>query len=208
MTRRVSRHLVPRLPPHAPGMAIGLYGGSFNPPHDAHRMVAETALDRLGLDRLWVLVTPGNPLKDNRSLPPAIERMAATRALFEDPRIVVTDVEAGIGAARTYEVIRHLKARAPKVRFVWIMGADNLGSLHGWGRWREIADLVPIAVVDRPGATFSPLSSRAAIAIRHARVDERDVAGLASMDAPAWAFIHARRLALSSTALRCRGASA
>ena len=207
MTRAVSRHRIPRLPPHAPGMAIGLYGGSFNPPHAAHRMVAETALERLGLDRLWVLVTPGNPLKDNRALPPAAERMAATRALFDDPRIVVTDVEAGVGAARTHEVIRHLKARAPGVRFVWIMGADNLGGLHNWGRWREIADLVPIAVVDRPGATFSPLSSRAAIALRRARVDERDAAGLSHMEPPAWAFLHGRRLALSSTALRGHGAS-
>ncbi|QZO02437.1 nicotinate-nucleotide adenylyltransferase [Chenggangzhangella methanolivorans] len=188
-------------------MAIGLYGGSFNPPHAAHRMVAETALEKLGLDRLWALVTPGNPLKDNRALPPAANRMAAARALLDNPRIVVTDVEAGIGAARTFEVVRHLKSRAPDVRFVWVMGADNLASLHGWGRWRELAGLTPIAVVDRPGGTFAPLSSRAAAVLRRSRIDERDAAGLAHMEPPAWAFLHGRRLDLSSTALRGRGAS-
>ena len=207
MIRHVSRLRTPRLPPHAPGMAIGLYGGSFNPPHAAHRMVAETALERLGLDRVWVLVTPGNPLKDNSALPPAGERMAATRELFADPRIVVTDVEREIGAARSYEIVKHLAARAPGVRFVWIMGADNLASLHGWGRWRALGDLVPIAVVDRPGATFSPLSSRAAAVLGRFRVDERDAAGLPGMRAPAWTFLHGRRLALSSTALRGGGAS-
>ena len=207
LPRRVSRVLTPRLPPHSPGMAIGLYGGSFNPPHAAHRMVAETALEKLGLDRLWALVTPGNPLKDNRALPPAATRMAAARALFDDPRIVVTDVEAGIGAARSFEVLRHLKARAPDVRFVWIIGADNLVSLHGWGRWRELAGLAPIAVIDRPGGTFAPLSSRAGSVLRRARIDERDAAGLAHMDPPAWVFLHGRRLDLSSTALRGRRAS-
>ena len=188
-------------------MAIGLYGGSFNPPHEAHRMVATLSLRRLGLDRVWLLVSPGNPLKDNRALPPLEARLKATRALMGDPRVEATGLEAGIAAAHTIDIVSHLVARRPGVRFVWIMGADNLASFHRWRRWREIASLIPIAVIDRPGATFAPLSARAARALGPSRIDERDAAGLAYMDPPAWVFLHGRRLDLSSTALRGRRAS-
>jgi nicotinate-nucleotide adenylyltransferase len=189
-------------------MAIGLYGGSFNPPHEAHRKVALTALKRLKLDRVWLLVTPGNPLKDNAALPPLDERLAAARRLVAHPRIEVTGVEAGLGVTRTYDALAYLTARRPDLRFVWIMGADNLATFHGWGRWREIAGLAPIAVVDRPGATFAPLSARAAQAFARFRVDEGEAAALASMAPPAWSFLHGPRSDLSSTALRGRKAAA
>jgi nicotinate-nucleotide adenylyltransferase len=198
------RLLTPKLPPHAPGMAIGLYGGSFNPPHEAHRMVALTALRRLRLDRVWILVTPGNPLKERAGLPPLDDRIAAVGALVSHPRVDVTGVEAGIGTSRTREVLAYLKGRCPAVAFVWIMGGDNLRDLHRWGRWRRIVELAPIAVVDRPGATFSPLSARAACAYRAARLDERDAAALSRAPAPAWVFLHGPRSGLSSTALRGR----
>lgn len=202
MSRAASGHLAPRLPPHAPGMSIGLYGGSFNPPHAAHRMVARAALTRLGLDRLWLLVSPGNPLKDNAELPSVDARMAAAKALLDHPRIVVSDLEAELGAARTYDVAVHLRRRCPGVRFVWIMGADNLATFHRWGRWREIAALMPIAVVDRPGATLSPLSSPAGRALGAARLAESDAALLPFAQPPAWCFLHVPRSPLSSTALR------
>lgn len=201
------RALTPRLPPHAPGMAIGLYGGSFNPPHEAHRKVALQALRRLGLDRVWLLVSPGNPLKDNAGLPPLERRLDAARRLMAHPRLTVTGVEAAIGAVRTFEVIAHLKARCPDVRFVWIMGADNLATFHGWRDWRRLAGLVPIAVIDRPGATYAPLSSPAARALSRWRVDESDAGSLAWREPPAWAFLHGPRSDLSSTALRGRKAA-
>jgi nicotinate-nucleotide adenylyltransferase len=201
----MSRLLTPKLPPHAPGMAIGLYGGSFNPPHEAHRKVAETALKRLGLDRVWMLVTPGNPLKAHDGLPPLDERIAAVRTLIRHPRIEATGVERDIGTSRTCQVLAYLKRRCPNVDFVWIMGADNLADLHRWGRWRRIMELAPVAVVDRPGAVFAPLSARAAQTYASRRIDETDAATLARTPAPAWVFLHGPRSPLSSSALRDRG---
>lgn len=194
-----------KLPSHAPGMAIGLYGGSFNPPHAAHRMVALTALRRLKLDRVWMLVTPGNPLKQRAGLPSLERRLAAVRALADHPRIDVTGVEAAIGTSRTCQVISYLTDRRPDVAFVWIMGGDNLAELHRWGGWRRIIELAPVAVVDRPGATFAPLSARAAQTYRGARLDEGDASTLARTPAPAWVFLHGPRSDLSSTDLRGRG---
>ncbi|MDR4306745.1 nicotinate-nucleotide adenylyltransferase [Chelatococcus sambhunathii] len=196
------RVLTPKLPPAAPGMAIGLYGGSFNPPHEAHRKVALTALKRLGLDRLWVLVTPGNPLKAHGGLAPLEERITAVRALIDHPRVAVTGVEQAIGTSRTCEVLGYLRSRRPEVAFVWVMGADNLIDLHRWGRWRRIVELAPVAVIDRPGSTFAPLSARAAKVYGRFRVDESDAPALARTPAPAWCFLHGLRSNLSSTALR------
>lgn len=186
-------------------MSIGLYGGSFNPPHEAHRMVALTALKRLRLDRLWILVTPGNPLKRNGGLSPLGERIAAVEGLMAHPRIVVTGLEADIGTSRTCQVLAYLGPRCPGVSFVWVMGADNLAQLHHWGRWRGIVERAPVAVVDRPGATFAPLSARAALTYRAARIDERDAAALAGSPPPAWCFLHGPRSSLSSTKLRGDG---
>lgn len=195
-----------RLPPHAPGLRIGLHGGSFNPPHAGHRHVGLMALRRLALDRLWWLVTPGNPLKERQGLPPAPERLAAAQALARHPRIVATGFEEEIGSHYTLETVRFLRTRCPEVRFVWIMGADSLASFHRWRGWREIAALVPIAVVDRPGWTLKATASQAAVALARYRWDETDAARLADALPPAWLFLHGPRSALSSTALR-RGAS-
>ncbi|OLP56212.1 nicotinic acid mononucleotide adenylyltransferase [Rhizobium rhizosphaerae] len=189
--------------PHAErGMVVGLFGGSFNPPHDGHQLVADIALRRLRLQQLWWMVTPGNPLKSRSDLAPLSERIGLSEALVHDPRIKVTAFEASFPASFTAQTIARIRARNPAVRFVWIMGADNLVSFDRWQRWREIVGSVPIAVIDRPGATLGYLSSKMARTFDYARVDEEDAATLAFRRAPAWTFIHGPRSPLSSTALR------
>jgi nicotinate-nucleotide adenylyltransferase len=192
----------PRLPPFAPGMRIGLLGGSFNPPHEGHALVTRLALTRLRLDRVWWLVTPGNPLKSKAELAALQARVEAARRLVAGPRVVVTDIEAEIGARYTYGTLAWLTRRAPHVRFVWIMGADNLRQFHLWRHWRAIADLTPIAVVDRPGSTLRAMSSRAAVTLARFRVAEGEAPRLADLDPPALIFLHGPRSELSSTLLR------
>ena len=177
-------------------MRIGLFGGTFDPPHDAHRAACLIAMRRLGLDRVWWLVTPGNPLKDTRGLAPLEERIAAAKELAQHPRIVVTGLEAAIGARYTYDTLAYLKAHCPGVRFVWIMGADNLRSFHRWQNWRGIADLVPIAVVDRLGPSLYAAGSTAAHALARFRLPEHAGAYArppepAGLGLPAWAEIAA-----------------
>lgn len=194
-----------RIPPARAGMRIGLLGGSFNPPHLGHLHVAETALARLDLDRLWVMVTPGNPLKDRDDLPSLARRITAARRLMDDPRIVVTGFEAAFGSPYTWRTVERLVSMRPAVRFVWVMGADNLAGFHRWQHWRRIASAVPIAVVDRPDASLTTLHSPAALALGRWRRPETDAGRLAEQNAPAWTFLHAPRIALSSTELRRRG---
>jgi nicotinate-nucleotide adenylyltransferase len=191
-----------KLPHAAKGAAVGLFGGSFNPPHQGHRLVAEIALRRLGLDQLWWMVTPGNPLKDLGALASLAERIAMSEALVSDPRVKVTAFEAVYRLRFTAETIRFIRARNPGVRFVWVMGADSLASFHRWQKWQEIVRGVPIAVIDRPGATLAFLSAKMAKRFADARIDEDDSQMLASLKPPAWTFIHGPRSSLSSTALR------
>jgi len=190
------------LPPYAPGIRIGLFGGTFDPAHAAHRAACMLALRRLGLDRVWWLVTPGNPLKNTRGLAPLSERVAAAQALAHHPRIDVTDFEAALGTAYTYATISYLKRRCPGVRFVWIMGADNLRSFHRWQRWRGIAQLVPIAVIDRLGPSLYAIGSAAAQALARYRLPESAARQLAERKPPAWIYLHGLKSPLSSTALR------
>jgi nicotinate-nucleotide adenylyltransferase len=191
-----------QLPPHPPRLRIGLYGGSFNPPHAGHRHVTLLALKRLRLDRVWWIITPGNPLKELSGLAPLPERMAAARALARHPRIAVTGFEAQIGARYTLDTLEYVAARAPAARFVWIMGADNLAQFSRWRGWRRIAELMPFAVVDRPGWTLRATRSKAALALAPFRIDETDAAVLPSLPPPAWVFLHGPRSPLSSTVLR------
>lgn len=196
---------LPVLPRHAPGLRIGLLGGSFNPPHEGHRLLSQVALRRLGLDAVWWLVTPGNPLKDTRGLAPLDRRIAAARQVAGDPRIMVTGVEAEIGTRYTVETLRYLKRRCEGVNFVWLIGADNAPGFHRWRRWQDIAGLVPIAIVDRPGASLAAMRSRFAARFAAWRLPEARAAALAGMNPPAWCFIHDVRSAQSSTALRAAG---
>lgn len=191
-----------RLPPHVPGLTVGLFGGSFNPAHEGHRAASLMALRRLGLDRVWWLVSPGNPLKDTSILAPLPARIAMARKIARHPRIAVTGIEALIGTRYTYETIAYLKERCPGVRFVWIMGSDNLVDFHRWKRWRDIAALVPIAIIDRPGSTLKALHSPAGVALAPYRHGENEGRLLARAAAPAFIFLHGPRSSLSSTMLR------
>jgi nicotinate-nucleotide adenylyltransferase len=183
-------------------MRIGLFGGTFDPVHAAHRAACLLAMKRLALDRVWWLVTPGNPLKDTRGLAPLAARLAAARALAHHPRIDVSDLEAQIGTRYTYESIAYLVRRCPGVHFVWIMGADNLRSFHRWQRWRGIAALVPIAVVDRLGPSLYSMAGVAGQTLSRARIPELVAMTLPERRPPAWVYLHGLKSPLSSTALR------
>lgn len=189
-------------PPVWPGARIGVMGGSFNPPHEGHLIVARTALKRLNLDALWWLVTPGNPLKSHDGLPRTEDRIAAIRRLTDHPRMVITAFEAELGTPYTAATLAFLVKRAPSARFVWVMGADNLATFHRWQRWRDIAESVPIAVVDRPGWRLKALAAPAARALERSRIRERYAGKLPLMPPPAWIFLTNRLSNQSSTALR------
>jgi nicotinate-nucleotide adenylyltransferase len=190
------------MPMATPGMRIGLLGGSFNPAHRAHRTISLFAMKRLALDRVWWLVSPGNPLKDTSRLPPLAERIAQARRIAASPVIDVTGIEATLGTRYTYDTVSRLRSRLPRVRFVFLMGADILPEFHRWKRWRELADLIPLAVVDRAGRTFPALASPAAHAISRARIAEHKATTLPGRDSPAWSFLPGLKLPLSSTAIR------
>jgi nicotinate-nucleotide adenylyltransferase len=183
-------------------MRIGLFGGTFDPPHQAHLAASLLALKRLRLDRVWWLVTPGNPLKNTSGLAPLNRRIAAARALTGHPRIDVTGLEAVIKTRYTFDTIKWLINRCPRVHFIWIMGADNLRSFHRWQKWRGIAKRVPIVVIDRLGPSLYAGASPAAQTFARARIPEHAAASLPSRKPPAWAFVHGLKSALSSTALR------
>ena len=165
------------------------------------------ALHRLGLDRVWWLVTPGNPLKNTSGLAPLGARMLAARTLARHPRIDVTDLESRIGTPYTYETVDYLVKRCPGVHFVWIMGADNLRSFHRWQRWRGIAGLVPIAVIDRLGPSLYSAAGAAGLALASFRIPETDARTLPTRKPPAWVYLHGLKSPLSSTALRAARAS-
>ncbi len=184
------------------GQLVGVMGGTFNPPHAGHALISRTALRRLGLDQLWWLVTPGNPLKYNNGLPAVGERVALCRRLAFDRRMRVTSFEEALRTPYTAATLAFLARRYPAVHFVWIMGADNLASFHRWQQWKEIAATVPIAVVDRPGWRLRALASPAAHYLRSSYVPETEAVTLARRAAPAWTFLTGPLSRLSSTELR------
>jgi nicotinate-nucleotide adenylyltransferase len=196
--------VTPRLPPHARGMRIGLFGGSFNPPHAGHALVCALALRRLNLDALWLMVSPGNPLKSGRDLPRLAERMATARRLTRDPRVKVTGFEAELGARYSWQTVDYLRRACPGVKFVWIMGADNLGGFFRWRRWREIARQLPILVIDRPGSTHRAVRGLAAAWFERRRLPEFCARALPMRAAPALIVLHGLRSTLSSTQLRAQ----
>jgi len=187
------------------GQRIGLLGGSFDPAHGGHVHVTRAALARFGLDRVWWLVSPGNPLKPEGPAPMAA-RLAAARARVHGARVVVSDLEARIGTRRTAETLAWLVRHYPGVRFVWLMGADNLMQFHRWGAWREIAAGVPLGIVARPGATLAPVRAVAARVLAQARVPQAAARTLPGRRPPAWCHVSVPLHPASSSALRARGA--
>ncbi|MEI9964450.1 MAG: nicotinate-nucleotide adenylyltransferase [Caulobacteraceae bacterium] len=172
-----------------PGMRVGLFGGSFNPAHEGHAHVAETALERLGLDRVIWLVSPQNPLKPRHETEVLSRRVWGAARYAQGPSMIVTAAETRIGSFYTIDTVRALKARYPKVKFVWIMGADSLLSFHRWRGWTELFREIPMAIVARPGSTIRSRFAPAARRFAHSRVPRQPRApfgrhGAAGLDVP------------------------
>ncbi|MGF1639402.1 MAG: nicotinate-nucleotide adenylyltransferase [Rhodospirillales bacterium] len=180
---------------------IGLLGGSFDPAHAGHRYISLAALGRLRLDEVWWLVSPQNPLKTATAS--ALEdRLETARRVAAHPSIRVTDIERTLGTVYTVDTLRALVRRCPAVRFVWLIGADNLVQIPRWRRWRKIFTSVPIAVFARPPYSFKALTGRAARRFASARIAEARSAALAEMRPPAWVFLHTRPHPESATRIR------
>ena len=187
-----------------PGMKVGLYGGSFNPAHEGHAHVAETAKRRLGLDKVIWLVSPQNPLKGRHETANLATRLAGARELAKGPGMIVSDAETLLGSAYTIDTVRALRARFPGVKFVWIMGADSLATFHRWRGWTQIMREVPVAVVSRPWISLKSRFSPAALRFARYRWPASRARGLAGSKPPAWVFLYGRFNFMSSTALRER----
>ena len=186
------------------GQTVGLLGGSFDPPHEGHVRITEAAMARLGLDWVWWIVSPGNPLKREGPAPIA-RRIAAARELLDNPRIKVTDIEARFGTRYTAETLARLRRLRPDVRFVWLMGSDNLAQLHQWKDWRHIMEGVPVAVMARPGKKLSARFAPAARAYRGAQLNESEARRLTRRGAPAWVVLNLPLSTASSTVIRAKG---
>ncbi len=171
-----------------PGMRVGLFGGTFDPVHGGHLHVARCALARLGLDRVWWIVTPQNPLKQHAP-GDFRRRLNGAREAAREPRMVVSDIEARLGVTRTAELIDHLQRAHPAVNFVWIMGADALAGFHRWARWRDIAERVPICVIARPGGALAARHSRFARVYAGAFLPETRARTLPTRRAPCWTYL-------------------
>ena len=186
------------------GQSIGLFGGSFNPAHTGHLHVAQCGLQRLALDKIWWMVSPGNPLKTDQT--PYDTRVASVRALDLPPRMHISHMEQDFGTRYTVETLRAARARWPHTNFVFLMGADNLRQLPKWKGWREIIETVPIAVIGRPGAKASDMLkarlSRAARTYSYARIPEAQAHTLAHRAAPAWTYLTPPLNGQSSSAIR------
>lgn len=184
------------------GMTIGLLGGSFDPAHEGHVHITREALKRMGLDQVWWLVTPGNPLKARQPAPMA-DRIARAKAVMQHPRVKITALEAQLGTRATADTIDRLRKLYPGVTFVWLMGADNLVQFHRWERWRDILRTVGVGVLARPGAGVAARMSVAARAFRVDRVARGET--LRGHKPPVWAFVNLPMNDASSSEIRALG---
>ncbi len=190
-----------KLPGPANGLSIGLLGGSFNPAHDGHLHVAETAMRALNLDWVWWVPARGNPLKIEHG---EYTKRFESAANFADPRprMRVSDVEMRLGLTYSIDTISALNARAPSARFVWLMGADSLAGFHQWKNWQDIARALPIAVIARLGSRRAALNSRFAERFGAGWIPPYEAKRLVFAPAPAWTYLQAPLNVLSSTELR------
>ena len=181
---------------------IGLLGGSFNPAHDGHRHVSLEALRRLGLDEVWWLGSPQNPLKAGDGMEPLATRVARAKQIAHHPRIRVEAPELLLGTRYTLDTVRALNRLYPRARFVWLMGSDILPQLVDWAGWRELFASIPIAAFARPGWSYAALAAAAPRAFARYRIDAGQARTLASCQPPAWCFIPSRLDSHSATAIR------
>ena len=193
-----------QLPFSRPGQVIGLLGGSFDPPHAGHVHISREAMRRFGLDQVWWLVSPGNPLKE-KGPAPLPDRLAACRALLTHPRMDVSDFEAQAGTRYTAESLAEIQRARRGARFVWLMGADNLAQFDQWRGWETILQRVPVGVLARPGQRISARMSKAARIYAPFRIKSRESLRLGRSDAPAWCFVNVPMRRISSTELRQAG---
>ena len=191
-----------KLPPFGKGQRIGLFGGSFNPAHAGHRMVALYALKRLQLDWVWWLVSPQNPLKDIKQTGEYSARLAHTKTIAKHPRFKVTNLEKQIRSRNTAQTLGALKQAMSQAHFVWIMGADSFRDLDRWHDWNHIVETLPIAVLARPGYSLSALGGQAALRYANTRLSNEQSGLLAKRRPPAWVFISMPLRPESSTAIR------
>lgn len=183
-----------------------MLGGSFNPAHAGHRYISVQALKRLGLDEVWWLVSPQNPLKPERDMAPLTTRIALAQKVARHPRIAVTDLERRLGTRYTIDTIRALRRRYPRCRFVLLIGADLMTELPRWRRWQQLLTTLPVAVFDRPGYTRRALANKVALRFHRGRRRSEEARTLAKQTPPAWAFIRVAPHAASATALRAKAA--
>lgn len=188
------------LPGPTAGLRIGLFGGSFNPAHSGHLHVALTAMKRLQLDWVWWIVANGNPLKTGHG--DFDHRFASAEAMADHPRMIVTDIERQLGLTYSHDTLLRLVSHAPEADFVWLMGADNMAGFHLWANWQDIARLLPIAIIARPGVGPGARNSPFARRFAEYRIPEADAAALPGMAPPAWVYLKAPMDPSSSTAIR------
>ncbi|MEQ8665640.1 MAG: nicotinate-nucleotide adenylyltransferase [Rhodospirillales bacterium] len=187
----MTRSAALRLPPTPPaGARIGILGGSFNPAHDGHRHITDCAFDLLGLDQVWWLVSPQNPLKSPEGMATVDDRLGSCIALVGDRTdIVPTDIEMELGTRKTAETLVRIVERFPEQHFVWLMGADNLIQVARWTDWQQIFHTVPIAVFARPTYSSKALSSKAARDFTGSRIETAQATELVAMEPPAWVYL-------------------
>jgi len=181
---------------------VGLLGGSFNPAHIGHLHISRLALDLLGLDEIWWLVSPQNPLKSEDGMAPLADRMKSARAMARGSKLWVTDIEKELGTQYTADTLKALKGNFPGHRFVWIMGADNLIDIARWNEWTAIFETVHVAVFARPAYSFKALVSTAARRFARYRLNEARAARLIDSRLPAWVFLHIPLSTVSATRIR------
>jgi len=191
-----------RLPAFTQGQRIGLFGGSFNPAHAGHLEISLCALSRLGLDAVWWLVSPQNPLKSKQDMAPFDLRMAGAKKMATDPRIFVSDLEKKLVTSYTVDSLNKITELAPDTCFIWLMGADNLTQFSKWKDWKEIGKIVAFAIFDRPSYSSAVETSEAAVFFRDDQIPEDRAHELSTETLPAWTFIREVQNEISSSDIR------
>jgi len=185
-------------------ITVGLLGGSFNPAHEGHVYISEVAMKKLGLDCVWWLVSPQNPLKSRKNMASMEKRVESAKRIVKDHKIHITTLETRLGTRYTADTLQALQVRYPNIRFVWIMGADNLAGFHRWKKWQSIFKNCRIAIFHRPTYALKALSSITAQRFSHHRLPERQAGVLKYKTSPAWVFLPIRGKAISATEIRSR----